>query len=118
MAESGLVRENDRVRPADFAAHLMAEAVDGAVEMIVSLMEDRKLQGLKIDPGEVAHVIGAVDDRLADADRRMRLTVLEPLAGNEEGHSSGFAQRLEMLSELRSRAEALIRSRERSAVPD
>ena len=50
VKKSGLVREDGEVRPADFAGDLMAEAIDGAVEFIVSLMEDRKLRRMKTDP--------------------------------------------------------------------
>lgn len=112
--KSGLVRENGSVRPADFAGHLMAEAVDGAVELIVSLIEDRKQLGLEIDPGTAADVVRAVDDRLADADSRMPLAAPEPSAGSEAGHSA----RLEVLSALGSRAEALISSQERPVALD
>ena len=107
VKKSGLVREDGEVRPADFAGDLMAEAIDGAVEFIVSLMEDRKLRRMKTDPDRIAEVAGAVDDRLCDVDRRLSLAAAQPSAGDEEGLVDRLRQRREVLVGLRNKVEAL-----------
>ena len=66
MKGSGLVREDGKTRVTDFARELMVEAVDGAVEMIVSMMEGRKSLGMDVEVCKVKDVLAAVDERLGD----------------------------------------------------
>lgn len=105
MKASGLVRENGGTRPADFAEDLMAEAVDGAVELIVGLMEERSRQGKRICVSSVKTVLDAVDERVRDWQNRIEL-----LDGGREGRHAevaAFRQRLGGLAKLRRRVEGL-----------
>lgn len=106
--KSGLVQSDGNARPADFAEHLMAEAIDGAVELIVSLTEEHHPRRMSPDPGRVADVMGAIDDRLCDVGRKVSVAAAEPLAGDGEGHVLiGLGPWREFPTRLRSRAEAL-----------
>ena len=99
MTISGLVHVTGAWQPEPSTAELMAEAVDEAVEFIVSMVE---AEGSR-DGALVLELVRAVDDRTDDAERRMA-----------ERASGEYCEAA--VAELRLRRERLEALRSRGAV--
>ena len=96
MEELELICENGECKAGRGAEELMAEAIDGAVEFIVSMVES---EGSR-DGALVADLVRAVDDRIDDAERR----IAERASGEFcEAAVAELRRRRERLEALRSR---------------
>ena len=71
MKNLGLVREDGSWRPGPAPAELMAEAVDEAVEFIVSIVEAEAQRGGAQNEALGLELVRVIDDRIDDAEQRM-----------------------------------------------
>ena len=71
MNDDAMARENGTWRPGPDAEELMAEAIDEAVAVIVSMVEAEARKGIAPAPDLVAQLVIAIEDRTEDAERRI-----------------------------------------------
>lgn len=108
MKEPGLVWVNGEFRLAGYAEEAIAEAIDEAVEFIIDLVEDRGAGGMTNGVVVTTDIVGAVDERLRYADRRIEgLGKGASVGGGTTCVQGRLGERRELLVQLRSRAAAL-----------